>query len=230
VPPANTVGIEFAPIATDDGDRRMLGEPDGDGGGRAVRQEVDDPMGRQIDEDGAIPMASPPRPLVHSDELQGRGMGDHGCAHESQQGSRTRRQPQAGREPGACIPSQGDANGPQGRDQSTGAPSRHGDQRGQALREDVSGACGRAAHECAHRQPDAHRKAPPGEVCQVALIPAMHPGRGHGTQRTARARGGRRELDLERLRLHGHGIKMHGARGWEQRLEQLGSCIRVHSS
>jgi hypothetical protein len=82
-PPANTVGVELAPVATDDGDRRMLGQPDGDGGSRAVRQEIDDPMGCQINEDGTIPMASPPRPLVHSDELQGQGRGDHGCAHES---------------------------------------------------------------------------------------------------------------------------------------------------
>jgi hypothetical protein len=171
-----------------------------------------------------------PRPLVHSDALQGQGMGDHGWAHESQQGGRTRRQPQAGREPGACGPSQGHANGPQGRDQSTGAPSRHGDQRGQALREDASGACGSAAHECAHGQPDVHREAPPGEVRQVALIPAMPPGRGHGAQGAARARGGRRELELARLRLHDHGIELHRAHGREERLEPLGSCIRVHSS
>ena len=31
-PPANTVGVELAPITTDDGDRRMLGQPGRDGG------------------------------------------------------------------------------------------------------------------------------------------------------------------------------------------------------
>jgi hypothetical protein len=112
----------------------------------------------------------------------------------------------------------------------TGAPSMHGDQRGQALREDAADAGGIAAHEFAHGQPDAHREVPPGEVRQVALIPAMHLGRGHGTQGTARAWGGRRELELESFRLHGHGIEMHGARGREERLEQLGICISIHVS
>ena len=64
----------------------------------------------------------------------------------------------------------------------------------------------------------------------MALIPAMHAGRGHGTQGTARAWGGRRELELESFQLHGHGIEMHGARGREERLEQLGICISIHVS
>jgi hypothetical protein len=67
----NAVRIEGTPIPTDHGDRGMLGKPGRDGGSRAVQQEVDDAMGRQIDEDGAIPMASPPRPLVHAHRLEG---------------------------------------------------------------------------------------------------------------------------------------------------------------
>ena len=70
-PPANAVGVEVAPIATDDGDRRMLGEPGRDGGGRAVRQQVHDAMRRQIDQDGAIAMAPPPGPLVDADGVEG---------------------------------------------------------------------------------------------------------------------------------------------------------------
>jgi hypothetical protein len=87
-------------------------------------------MGRQINEDGAIPMASPLRPLVHPNGLQGWDVGYHRCTHESQKGGRTRRQPQVGREPGARVPSQGTPDGLQSRDQSTGTPSLHGDQRG----------------------------------------------------------------------------------------------------
>ena len=98
-------------------------------------------MCHEIDQDGAIAMASSPGPLVHPDGL----------------GGWTGWQPHAGREPGACVPSQGHADGLQGRDQLTSAPSVHGDQRGQALREDAADACGIAAHEFAHGQPDAHR-------------------------------------------------------------------------
>jgi hypothetical protein len=68
-PPANTVGVEVAPIATAHGNRRMLRQPGRDAGDRAVRQEVHEAMARQIDEDGAIAMAPPPGPLVHANSL-----------------------------------------------------------------------------------------------------------------------------------------------------------------
>jgi hypothetical protein len=68
-PPANAVGVELAPITTDDGDRRMLGPPGREGDGRAVRPEVDDARGRQIDHKGALAMTPPPGPLVDADLL-----------------------------------------------------------------------------------------------------------------------------------------------------------------
>ena len=43
-PPANAIGVEVAPIATDHADRRMLGQPGRDARGRAVRQQVHDAM------------------------------------------------------------------------------------------------------------------------------------------------------------------------------------------
>jgi hypothetical protein len=66
-PSANAIGVEVTAIATDDGDRRMLGQPGGDAGRRAVWQEVDHPMRQEIDQDGAVPMAPPPGPLVDAD-------------------------------------------------------------------------------------------------------------------------------------------------------------------
>jgi hypothetical protein len=67
---AKAIGVEVAPIATNHGDRRMLGEPGRDAGGRAVRQEVHDAVVREVDQDRAIPMTSPPGPLVDADGLQ----------------------------------------------------------------------------------------------------------------------------------------------------------------
>jgi hypothetical protein len=68
-PPANAVGVEVAPIATDHGDRRMLRQPGRDAGGRAVRQEVHNAMSCQIDQNRAIAMAPPPGPLVDTNNL-----------------------------------------------------------------------------------------------------------------------------------------------------------------
>jgi hypothetical protein len=154
-------------------------------------------------------------------------------SYQPEQGGRTGGEPQAGGEPGARVPSQGDADGLQGRGQSTGIPGIHGNQLGHARREHAVDACGLAAHECLHRQLDAYGQGPPRQVRQMALIPAMHGSRGRGTQRTARARGGRRALEFKRLRRHGHTIEMHGAGGWEECPEEFGSCsncINVHIS
>jgi hypothetical protein len=70
-PPANAVGVEVAAITTDDGDRRMLGQPCRDAGSGAARQQVHDAMSRQIDQDGAVAVAPPPGPLVDTDGLKG---------------------------------------------------------------------------------------------------------------------------------------------------------------
>jgi hypothetical protein len=69
--PANAIGVEVAAIATDDGDRRMLAQPGRHAGSGAVRQQVHDAMHHEINQDGAIPMAPPPGPLVDADDLQG---------------------------------------------------------------------------------------------------------------------------------------------------------------
>jgi hypothetical protein len=131
-----------------------------------------------------------------------------------------------GGEPGARVSSEGHADRLQDCDQSTGAPGIRGDQFGQALREDAADACRITADEFPHRQLDAHGQDPPGQVLQAALIPAMHRGRGRGTPRTACTRGGRRELELEPLRLRGHGIEMRGARGREEHLYTGGDIGR----
>jgi hypothetical protein len=119
-PPANAVGVEVTAIATDRGDRRVPGEPGGDAGRRAVRQEIDHPMRQEIDEDGAIAMPPPPGPLVDPDGLQGGNVGYRGRPHQPEEGGRTGRQPQLGGESGTRVPSQSDADGLQGVDQPRG--------------------------------------------------------------------------------------------------------------
>jgi hypothetical protein len=125
--PANAVGIELTAIAADDGDSRMLPQPGRERHGRAARQEVHDPMRRQIDQERAIAMASSPGPLVHPDGLQGWGGKDRGCPHQTQEGGRTGGQSQARGEPGSGVPAEGKADRLQGRDQAPGFAGVRGD-------------------------------------------------------------------------------------------------------
>jgi hypothetical protein len=70
-PLANAIGVQVAAIATHRRNGGMLGQPGRDSGRRAIRQQVDDAMRHEIDQDGAIPVAPPPGPLVHPDGPQG---------------------------------------------------------------------------------------------------------------------------------------------------------------
>jgi hypothetical protein len=70
-PLAHAIRIQGTAIAADQGDHRMLGQPRRDRRGRAIGPQVHDPMCRQIDHNGAIPVAPPPGPLVYADGLEG---------------------------------------------------------------------------------------------------------------------------------------------------------------
>jgi hypothetical protein len=62
-------------------------------------------------------MTSSPGPLVHPNGLGGWSGEDRRCPHQTQEGGRTGRQPQASREPGPCVPAEGDANRAEGCDE-----------------------------------------------------------------------------------------------------------------
>jgi hypothetical protein len=62
----NAVGVQGTSIATDDGDRRMLGQPGRHRRGRVVWQQIHDSIIGQIDHCGAITPAPAPRPLVEA--------------------------------------------------------------------------------------------------------------------------------------------------------------------
>jgi hypothetical protein len=116
---ANTIRIQGTAIATDNGNGRMLGEPGGDGRRRALRQQVNDAVARQIDQDGAIAMAPPPGPLVDTDGLGGW----HGRMGATRmRPGRWSHSPAAaaGREPGTRLPTEGYGDGRQGRDEPVG--------------------------------------------------------------------------------------------------------------
>jgi hypothetical protein len=127
-------------------------------------------MRRQIDHHGAIAMTPPPGPLVDADDLEGWDVWCQGRPHQSEEGGRTGREPQAGGESGARVPSQSDADGLQGRDQSTGLPSIRGDEVRQALREDAAHTGRMAAHELPYHQLNTNGERAPGEVGEVALV------------------------------------------------------------
>jgi hypothetical protein len=105
-PSANPIRIQGTPIATDDSDRRMLGEPSRGIGGGAVRQQVHNAAIGEVDRDRPVPMASPPGPLVHAHGLEGGGTPHWSRPHQPKKRGGTYGQLQAGGEPNPCLPTQ----------------------------------------------------------------------------------------------------------------------------
>jgi hypothetical protein len=174
--PANAVGVEVAALAADDDDGRRLGQPGRDRRGGAVRQQVYDAMRHEIDEDGAIAVAPPPGPLINADGLQGWGVGHWGLPYQPEEGRRTGRQPQASREPGPCVPAEGDGKRAEGRDEPRRFARLRGDELWQAFCEDATRTARIPADAFPHHQVDPNGKRAPGEVRHVAPIAAMHRG------------------------------------------------------
>ena len=67
----------------------------------------------KIDQDGPVAVPPPPRPLVHANDLRSGGSGRWGRPHQPQQGVGAGPPLEAGREPGACLATKGDAEGAQ---------------------------------------------------------------------------------------------------------------------
>jgi hypothetical protein len=71
--------------------------------------------------------------------------------------------------------------------------------------------------------PDGSR--PPGQVRQVALVAAMHGGRGHGTAWAGGGRGCPRKLEPHRRILNGNIQETDSPSGWEERTDQ---CLKFN--
>jgi hypothetical protein len=135
---AHALGVEGTPIATDDADGRILREPGGHAVRRALVEQVQHPLILQIDQDGPVALPPPPRLLIHADDVRGRDVGHRGCLHQPQQGIGAGPPLEAGRQPGACLATEGQAQGAQvlGEPQRPSRPrSRHG---GQAFRKNLA--------------------------------------------------------------------------------------------
>ena len=85
----DAVGVEGTAIPTDDRHRGMLGQPGRQTVRRALGQEVEHLMVLQIDEDGAIALPPPPRPLIDANDLRRRGGRRRGRLHQPQEGGGT---------------------------------------------------------------------------------------------------------------------------------------------
>jgi hypothetical protein len=81
------VRVGTSAITRDDFDPRMNAQPGRERRRLTIRQQVDNLVLLQIDQDGAVTMAAPPRPVVHPEYAwrARRGFAGHGGGHAPQQ-------------------------------------------------------------------------------------------------------------------------------------------------
>jgi hypothetical protein len=173
-------------------------------------------MGQEIDQDGAIAVAPPLGPLVDAEDLEGVDVGYRGRPHQPEEGGRASRQRRRAASRAPACAAEGHADGLQGVDQPHGfAGIRSGEVR-QGLGKDAACTSQIAAHELPDEQLHTDGERAPGEVCQPALVVAMHR---EGWCGTVGARGGRRdgrELDLHRVILHDDFREANPTGRWEE--------------
>ena len=129
----------------------------------------------EIDQDGAVALPPPPRPLVHTNDLRSRGRRCGGRPHQPQQGIGTGPPLTPARQPGACLTTEGKAAGEEALGEAQGPSCLGSRHRGQPFRENLAWARGMVAEKLPHPQLQAHGKGSPRQIGKGACIPAVDP-------------------------------------------------------
>ena len=68
----DAIGVGAGMIAGDDLDARPVPQPGGNGGGLAVGQQIDHPVGLDVDRHRAVAAPAPPGPVIDSEDTRRR--------------------------------------------------------------------------------------------------------------------------------------------------------------
>ena len=175
-PLPHAIGISPGPVASDDLHAGMLTQPRGQGLGLAVGQQVDNRVALQVDQDGAVAVATAPGPIV--DGNHPRRIARHvviaGLAGQTQQrvGTHGHGQPRGQALAGLAAKRQTEAALQDA--QALGSP-RGGRAAGQAFGEGLAGTGGIEAAKPACVDLQGHRTALPRQVSKRAQGSAMQP-------------------------------------------------------
>ena len=199
--PANAIGVEGPPITTDDEDGRMRREPGGHALCRALGQQGNAPMILQIAQDRPIALPTPPRPRIDPKHLWGGDVRRRSRPSQPQQDVGTGPPLEAGREPGACLSTEGEVEGAE----VLGVPQRPARQRGrhsgQAFCKNLAWARRIVTEKLPHAALHTHGVDAPRQISDGACIPAEDPRGLHVAERAWDTGVGRGHLQRD-LRSH----------------------------
>src|SRR3954452_4011815 len=172
------LGIGASAIARDDLDAFMMLQPIRDGGGLAVGQQVDDGVALEVDQDGAVVLATLPSPLINPHHPQRRMRRSLSATNEPQQRIGTERHGQAGSKTRARFAAEAQAKLALDTGQPRPASCRAGGTLTQRIGEGPPCTSGIAAQETAHANQQCCRTPLTRQVLQSPVIGLMNAARG----------------------------------------------------
>jgi hypothetical protein len=172
-PMARPIGIGSGPIARDDLYSRVGPQPLRQGLCFPIGQQGDRLPAFQIDQDGPIGLAFPEREIIDAQDSWRAVARERQAMDEAQEGLTAEQASQAPTEPHAGRPAQHQPDGDQPRDQAPRPPSPRGDDLGQPLRKDPTGALRVGADELADAELPPDTSGAPGQIGGGACIAAV---------------------------------------------------------
>jgi hypothetical protein len=183
------LGIRASTITRDDLDAFMMLQPIRDGGGLAVGQQVDDGVTLEVDQDGAVVLATLPSSVIDPHHPQRRMRRSLSATNQPQQRIGTERHGQAGSKTRARFAAEAQAKLALDTGQPRRASCRAGGTLTQRIGEGPPCTSGIAAQETAHANQQCCRTPLTRQVLQSALIRRMNAARGLATSGTVRGGG-----------------------------------------
>jgi hypothetical protein len=175
-PLADTVRVGTRAITRDDFDTRMSAQPGRERRRLTIRQQVDNLVLLQIDQDCAVTMATPPRPVVHPEYAwrARRGFAGHGGGYGPQQRIGTGWQTEAYGKPCAGFTAECKAEVAVQIEEPFRPARRHPRHIVEPFGEGLAGTNGVTAPKAPGGNVDPHRPPLPGQIMQHAPREAVN--------------------------------------------------------
>ena len=191
------LGVGRPAVPADEFDARMIVEPLLDGFGIAVGQEIDHVAPLKIHDDGAVPLAFEPGPVVDPNEAGRR----RGVVLEPLDASEQRvwagGHGEENGQAGAGFASESKPNRSVGLAEAVGCTSIRPSEPLKSLGKEAARAFGPWAKESSDRDLQPDRQAETGQVSEAAVITAVNPSGFRAAERTRSGRGGRSQRDRD---------------------------------
>lgn len=170
---AGTLGVGGGPVAADDLDAGVFGEPSGQRCHFPVRQEVYRPAGLDVDQDGAIDVALAQGKVVNAEDAGRCWLRIRQGPYQPQEGGAAGDRFEDGRQPGSGATGQHQRDHLQDSVQPFAASAVAEGEPGDLFGECGPRTRGHGAAEPAHPQLDRHRAAAHGGVGEPAVVTAV---------------------------------------------------------